>query len=83
MACQRAALAHAWREEVAPLAHSDASSICPECLYTELTVRLPTNAVLVTDKAILDLEDERTGDTWGVGLEVRVRRLALHRLYSF
>jgi acetolactate synthase-1/2/3 large subunit len=42
-------LVHAWREEVAPLAHSDASPIRPERLCTELTVWLPSNAVLVTD----------------------------------
>jgi acetolactate synthase-1/2/3 large subunit len=42
-------LVHAWREEVAPLAHSDASPIRPERLCTELTAWLPSNAVLVTD----------------------------------
>jgi len=42
-------LVHAWREEVAPLAHSDAAPIRPERLCTELTAWLPNNAVLVTD----------------------------------
>jgi acetolactate synthase-1/2/3 large subunit len=42
-------LVHAWREEVAPLAHSDAAPIRPERLCTELTAWLPGNAVLVTD----------------------------------
>jgi acetolactate synthase I/II/III large subunit len=42
-------LVHAWREEVAPLAHSDASPIRPERLCTELTAWLPNDAVLVTD----------------------------------
>jgi acetolactate synthase-1/2/3 large subunit len=42
-------LVHAWREEVAPLAYSDASPIRPERLCTELTTWLPSNAVLVTD----------------------------------
>jgi acetolactate synthase-1/2/3 large subunit len=42
-------LVHAWREEVAPLAHSDASPIRPERLCTELTAWLPSYAVLVTD----------------------------------
>jgi acetolactate synthase I/II/III large subunit len=42
-------LVHAWREEVAPLAHSDASPVRPERLCTELTAWLPSDAVLVTD----------------------------------
>ncbi|MGH8072249.1 MAG: thiamine pyrophosphate-binding protein [Candidatus Entotheonellia bacterium] len=42
-------LVHAWREEVAPLAHSDTSPSRPERLCTELTAWLPSNAVLVTD----------------------------------
>jgi acetolactate synthase I/II/III large subunit len=42
-------LVNAWREEVAPLAHSDASPIRPERLCTELTAWLPNDAVLVTD----------------------------------
>ena len=42
-------LVHAWREEVAPLAHADTSPIRPERLCTELTAWLPSNAVLVTD----------------------------------
>jgi acetolactate synthase-1/2/3 large subunit len=42
-------LVHAWREEVAPLAHSDASPIRPERLCTELTAWLPNDALLVTD----------------------------------
>jgi acetolactate synthase I/II/III large subunit len=42
-------LVHAWREEVAPLAHSDSTPIRPERLCTELTAWLPGNAVLVTD----------------------------------
>src|SRR5919197_1379206 len=42
-------LVHAWREEMAPLAHSDASPIRPERLCTELTAWLPTNSVLVID----------------------------------
>jgi acetolactate synthase-1/2/3 large subunit len=42
-------LVHAWREEVSPLAHSDASPIRPERLCTELTAWLPSDAVLVTD----------------------------------
>jgi acetolactate synthase-1/2/3 large subunit len=42
-------LVHAWREEVAPLAHSDTSPIRPERLCTELTAWLPSDAVLVTD----------------------------------
>jgi acetolactate synthase-1/2/3 large subunit len=42
-------LVHAWREEVAPLAHADASPIRPERLCTELTAWLPANSVLVTD----------------------------------
>jgi acetolactate synthase-1/2/3 large subunit len=42
-------LVHAWREEVAPLAHADTSPIRPERLCMELTAWLPTNAVLVTD----------------------------------
>jgi acetolactate synthase-1/2/3 large subunit len=42
-------LVHAWREEVAPLAHSDTSPTRPERLCTELTAWLPNDAVLVTD----------------------------------
>ena len=42
-------LVHAWREEVAPLAHADTSPSRPERLCTELTAWLPSNAVLVTD----------------------------------
>ena len=42
-------LVHAWREEVAPLAHSDTSPTRPERLCTELTAWLPSDAVLVTD----------------------------------
>jgi acetolactate synthase-1/2/3 large subunit len=42
-------LVHAWREEVAPLAHSDAAPIRPERLCTELAAWLPENAVLVAD----------------------------------
>jgi acetolactate synthase-1/2/3 large subunit len=42
-------LVHAWREEVAPLAYSDAAPIRPERLCTELTAWLPSNGVLVTD----------------------------------
>ena len=42
-------LVHAWREEVAPLAHADTSPIRPERLCTELTAWLPSDAVLVTD----------------------------------
>jgi acetolactate synthase-1/2/3 large subunit len=42
-------LVHAWREEVAPLAYSDASPVRPERLCTELTAWLPSDAVLVTD----------------------------------
>jgi acetolactate synthase-1/2/3 large subunit len=42
-------LVHAWREEVAPLAHADTSPIRPERLCTELTAWLPNNSVLVTD----------------------------------
>jgi acetolactate synthase-1/2/3 large subunit len=42
-------LVHAWREEVAPLAHADTSPVRPERLCTELTAWLPSDAVLVTD----------------------------------
>jgi acetolactate synthase I/II/III large subunit len=42
-------LVHAWREEVAPLAHADTAPTRPERLCTELTAWLPSNAVLVTD----------------------------------
>jgi acetolactate synthase-1/2/3 large subunit len=42
-------LVHGWREEVAPLAHSDTLPIRPERLCTKLTAWLPTNSVLVTD----------------------------------
>jgi len=42
-------LVHAWREEVAPLAHADTAPSRPERLCTELTAWLPSDAVLVTD----------------------------------
>ena len=42
-------LVREWREEVAPLANSDAVPIKPERLCKELTDVLPSNAVLVAD----------------------------------
>ena len=39
----------AWRDEVAPLANSDALPMRPERLCTELTKALPADAILVSD----------------------------------
>jgi acetolactate synthase-1/2/3 large subunit len=42
-------LVREWREETAPLAHSDAVPIRPERLCRELTAHLPADAILVSD----------------------------------
>ena len=42
-------LVREWREDVAPLANSDAVPILPERLCTELTKSLPSDAILLAD----------------------------------